>query len=174
MYQFLVRSEDEMVGTYLRFFTFRSREEIETLDAATRDHPERREAQRVLAHDLVALVHGEEEARRAEHASEVLFSEDIRDLDEATLLAVMEEAPSSAAAVGQPLVDVLIEAGLAKSRREARTFLGDGGVYVNNRKVPDAEATLSTADLLHGRYALLRRGKQSQHLLRISSGPRDG
>ena len=53
-------------------------------------------------------------------------------------------------------------------------FLDQGGVYVNNRKVPDAEATLSTADLLHGRYALLRRGKQSQHLLRVSSGPRGG
>ena len=174
MYQFLVRSEDEMVGTYLRYFTFRPRDEIDALDAATRDHPERREAQRVLAHDLVALVHGEDEARRAEHASEVLFSEDIRDLDEATLLAVMQEAPSSAAAVGQALVDVLVDAGLAKSRREARTFLDQGGVYVNNRKVADVDATVTPEDLLHGHYALVRRGKQSQHLLRVSSGPRGG
>ena len=174
MYQFLVRSEDEMVGTYLRYYTLRERDDIESLDAATREHPERREAQRALAHDVVALVHGDAEARKAEHASEVLFSEDVRDLDEATLLEVMQEAPSSAAAVGQPLVDVLVDAGLAKSRREARTFLDQGGVYLNNCKVGDVDTALSTSDLLHGRYALLRRGKQSQHLLRVSSGPRDG
>jgi tyrosyl-tRNA synthetase len=174
MYQFLVRSEDAMVGSYLRFYTFRSREEIEDLDRSTNEHPERREAHRALAHDVVALVHGEAEAARAEHASAVLFSEDVRELDEPTLLAVMEEAPSSAASDGQPLVEVLVDAGLARSRREARAFLKDGAVYLNNRKIADVEAALSTADLLHGRYALLRRGKQTQHLLRVSSGPRDG
>ena len=78
MYQFMVRSEDAMVGTYLRLFTFRDREEIEALDAATASHPERREAQRGLAHDVVALVHGEAEAEAAEHASSLLFSEDVR------------------------------------------------------------------------------------------------
>jgi tyrosyl-tRNA synthetase len=173
MYQFLLRSEDSVVGTYLRFFTFRPREEIEGLDAATREHPERRDAQRAVARDVVAMVHGEEEARQAEHASEVLFSEDIRDLPEQTLLDVMSDAPSSDAEPG-PLVDVLVATGLAKSRREARGFLEQGGVYVNNRKIADADASLSTADLLHGRYAVLRRGKGSPHLLRVSSDRRGG
>jgi len=174
MYQFLVRSEDAMVGTYLRLFTFRDREEIEALDAATASNPGQREAQRALAHDVVALVHGEAEAGAAEHASSLLFSEDVRSLGEGALLDVMAEAPSSEAEVGQPLVDILVSAGLASSRREARGFLTQGGVYLNNRKVTDPDRVLSADDLLHGRYALLRRGKSSQHLLRVSSGPRGG
>ena len=167
MYQFLVRSEDAVVGTYLRYFTFRSREEIDALDAATAEHPGRRDAQRALAHDVVALVHGEDEVRQAERASAALFSEDIRDLAEPTLLAVMAEGPSSDVAAGEPLVDVLVATGLAKSRREARVFLKDGGVYLNNRRIEDTEAVLAPADLLHGRYAVLRRGKSTQHLLRV-------
>jgi tyrosyl-tRNA synthetase len=173
MYQFLFRSEDAVVGAYLRYFSFRTREELEALDLATRDHPERREAQRVLAHDVVALVHGEEEARQAEHASAVLFSEDIRDLSEQTLLEVMADAPSSDVEPA-PLVDVLVATGLAKSRREARGFLEQGGVYLNNRKVADADASVSRADLLHDRYAILRRGKGSPHLLRVSDDRRGG
>jgi tyrosyl-tRNA synthetase len=173
MYQFFLRSEDAVVGTYLRYFTFRTREEIEALDAATREQPERREAQRALAHDVVALVHGEEEARQSEHASAVLFSEDIRDLSEQTLLDVMSDAPSSDVEPG-PLVDVLVATGLAKSRREARGFLERGGVYLNNRKVADADASLSRVDLLHDRYAILRRGKGSPHLLRVSDDQRGG
>jgi tyrosyl-tRNA synthetase len=173
MYQFLFRSEDAVVGTYLRFFTFRTREEIEALDVATREYAERREAQRILAHDVVALVHGEEEAQQAEHASAVLFSEDIRELSERTLLEVMADAPSSDVGPGS-LVDVLVATGLAKSRREARTFLVQGGVYLNNRKVADADASVSRADLLHDRYAILRRGKGSPHLLRFSDDQRGG
>jgi tyrosyl-tRNA synthetase len=103
----------------------------------------------------------------------VLFSEDIRDLPERTLLDVMADAPSSDVAPG-PLVDVLVATGLAKSRREARGFIEQGGVYVNNRRVTDVDATLSRADLLHGRYAVLRRGKGSPHLLRVSGDPRGG
>jgi len=176
MYQFFLRSEDAVVGRYLRYYTFRGRDEIEALDAETAAHPERRAAQQVLAHDVVALVHGEDEARQAERASAVLFSfsEDIRELPERTLLDVMEDAPSSDATVGQPLVDVAVAAGLAKSRGDARRVIEQGGLYVNNRRVADADATLSPDDLLHGRYAVLRRGKAAQCLVRVSPAPRGG
>jgi len=174
MYQFFLRSEDSVVGNYLRYYTFREREEVEALDTETAEHPERRAAQRALAHDVVALVHGEDEARQAERASAVLFSEEIRDLPEPTLLDVMEDAPSCEVSVGQALVDVAVAAGVARSRREARGFIEGGGLYVNNRRVEDPEASLSPGDLLHGRYAVLRRGKATQCLLRVSSGPRGG
>jgi len=172
MYQFLVRTEDAMVGTYLRYFTFRAREEIEALDAATAAEPGRRLAQRALAQDVVALVHGPEEAQRAEHASAVLFSEEIRDLDEATLLAVTAEAPSSvvdrpAVEAGIPIVDLLVQTGLEASRGSARRTLEQGGVYVNNRKVDGVDALLGVDDLLNGGYAVLRRGPRNQHLLRV-------
>ncbi len=171
MYQFFLRSEDAVVGSYLRYYTFRPRDEIEALDGDTAAHPERRAAQRALAHDVVALVHGEEEARQAERASAVLFSEEIRDLPERTLLEVLEDAPSSDAAVGEALVDVAAAAGITRSRSEARRVIEQGGLYLNNRRVEDAEVSLSSGDLLHGRYAVLRRGKATQCLLRVNPAP---
>ena len=169
MYQFLVRSEDAVVGSYLRFFTWLPRPRIEELDGATAERPEKREAQRVLAREVVELVHGKREADKAEHASSVLFSEEIAALDEATLVEVFAEAPSTT--LGRDpvaLVDVLATTGLAKSKSDARRHLEAGAVYVNNRKVSGVDATLDpSSDTLHGRYAVLRRGKASQHLLRF-------
>ncbi len=169
MYQFLVRSEDAVVGAYLRYFTWLTRDEIEALDAATAERPERREAQRTLAHSVTSLVHGRAEADRAEHASSVLFSEEIASLDEATLVDIFAEAPSTTLP-RRPvdLVDVLASSGLAKSKSDARRHLQAGAVYVNNRKVADVEGALDPGtDTLHGRYVVLRRGKAAQHLVRF-------
>ena len=169
MYQFFVRSDDAVVGSYLRYFTWLPRPRIEELDAATEATPERREAQRVLAWEVVALVHGKAEADRAEHASSVLFSEEIATLDEATLVDVFAEAPSTTLP-REPVavVDLLASTGLAKSKSDARRHLQAGAVYVNNRKLADVEAELDpAADTLHGRWAVLRRGKAAQHLLRF-------
>jgi tyrosyl-tRNA synthetase len=171
LYQFWVRSEDAMVGTYLRYFTFRSREEITALDDSTREHPERREAQRAVAHDVVELVHGTDEVRRAERATEVLFSEDISELDEPTLLSVMADVPSSevsrSALETMSILDLLVSSGLESSRGKARTTIQQGGAYLNNRKVGGEEAVLTRGDLLHDRYVVLRRGKANQHLVRV-------
>ena len=170
MYQFFVRSDDALVGAYLRYYTWLERGRIEELDEATLVRPEKREAQRALAWEVTALVHDEAEARKAEHASSVLFSEEIASLDEPTLVAVFAEAPSTT--MGRDavsLVDLLATTGLAKSKSDARRHLEAGAVYVNNRKVADVDAELDPAvdPLLHGRYAVLRRGKAAQHLLRF-------
>ena len=172
MFQFFLRSEDSVVGDYLRYYTFRTREEIEALDRETAEHPGRRAAPRALAYDVVAMVHGEDEARRSERASEVLFSEAIAELDEATLLGVLADAPSTDIArseVGEvEVVDLLVRTGLETSRGRARTTIEQGGASINNRKVASPDARLEASDLLHGRYAVLRKGKASQHLLRIT------
>jgi tyrosyl-tRNA synthetase len=169
MYQFFVRSEDAVVGSYLRYFTWLPQPRIQELDAATAAAPERREAQKVLAWEVVALVHGKAEADKAEHASSVLFSEEIAGLDEATLVDVFAEAPSTTLPrepVG--LVDVLASTGLAKSKSDARRHLEAGAVYVNNRKVAGVDAVLDpSSDSLHDRYVVLRRGKAAQHLVRF-------
>jgi tyrosyl-tRNA synthetase len=169
MYQFFVRSEDAVVGTYLRYYTWLPKDEIEALDEATAERPERREAQRALARQVTTLVHDEAEARRAEHASSVLFSEEIASLDEATLVDVFAEAPSTT--LGREpvaLVELLATTGLAKSKSDARRHLEAGAVYVNNRKVTEVDGKVDpTTDALHGRYVVLRRGKASQHLLRF-------
>ena len=170
-YQFLLQTEDAVVGAYLRYFTFLRHEEIADLDREVAERPQRRAAQRALAHDATALVHGEHEAGRAERASNALFGEEIADLDERTLLDVVGEAPSStvsreALTHGEvTLVDALTMSGLVSSRAEARRTIAQGGAYVNNRRVQDEGSALGPGDLLHDRYVVLRRGRRDYHLL---------
>ncbi len=171
LYQFLLQSDDAVAGTYLRYFTFLCHEEIEALDKETAERPERRAAQRALAREVCALVHGEEETLRAERASVALFGEEIASLDEPTFLDVIDDAPSSrvardAIARGDmSLVDAMAATGLLSSRGEARRVIAQGGAYVNNRRVDDADRVLGVADLLHGRYVVLRRGRRDVHVL---------
>jgi len=175
-YQFFLNTEDAKVGEYLRFFSFLGHEEISALDAETAAHPERRRAQRALASAVCDLVHGPAETEKAVRASEALFGEDVATLDADTLLDVFEDAPSSALAhqalgangtEGVSIVDALTDAGLCKSKGEARRLIESGGIYVNNKKVDSAERSLGTEDLLAGRFVLLRRGRRDYHLLRV-------
>ena len=163
-YQYFVRSEDAVVGQYLRYFTWLSRDEIESLDAATAERPERREAQRRLAREVTTLVHGAEEAAKAEHAAAVLFTDEIASLDEATLLSVLADAPSATVAAGASLVDALVATGLSGSKGDARRALQQKGAYVNGRQQGEDRA-LDRNDALHGRFVVLRRGKRELALV---------
>ncbi len=173
LYQHFVRSEDAVVGTYLRYFTFLSRQEILALDQATADHPERREAPRELARQVCTLVHGEHETERAERAAAALFGGEVSELDERSLLEVFADAPSTQMARnrldggGLPLVDLLVEIGV-KSKSQARTVIEQGGVYVNNRREDEVDTTLAAADLVAGHYLLVRRGKKNYHLVNFA------
>ncbi len=170
-YQFLLHTEDAVVGAYLRYFTFLDHGEIADLDAQTAEHPQRRVAQRALAHEVTVLVHGAEETSRAERASRALFGEEIASLDERTLLDVVGEAPSSTVARDAlvrgeiTVVDALASSGLVSSRGEARRAVAQGGAYVNNRRVEGEERALGPDDLLCDRYVVLRRGRRDYHLL---------
>jgi tyrosyl-tRNA synthetase len=173
LYQFFVNTDDAVVGTYLRYFTFLDHDEITALDQATADHPERREAARALARSVVALVHGDGEVAKADRASAALFSEEIATLSEETLLDVVDDAPSSPIARaalrdgGVALVDALVDAGLCSSKGDARRTITQGGAYVNNRKADDTDVTLGIDALLHDRYIVLRKGRRQYHLLRV-------
>ncbi len=172
LYQFFFNTEDAVVGQYLRYFTFLGHDQITALDAETAEHPERRAAQRALAREVCALVHGSAEVERAERASKALFAEEIALLDETTLLDVVDDAPSSIIArasveVGLELVGVLVGTGLVTSRSEARRAITQGGVYLNNAKELDERRMIGSDDLLHDRYALLRRGRRDYHVLRV-------
>jgi tyrosyl-tRNA synthetase len=174
LYQFFLRTEDEVVGTYLRYFTFLSHDAIVELDAATTEHPERRDAQRELARQVCTLVHGPEETERAEEAAAALFGEGIARLDERSLLEVFAEAPSTTLARarlddgGVSLVDLLAETGVLPSKSRARATVEQGGVYVNNRRERDVERAIHPDDLIVGRYVVLRRGKRDYHLVSFS------
>ena len=162
-YQFWLNAEDAKVADYLRVFTFRGREEIEALEAATRDRPQAREAQRALARDVTSLVHGEDSTRRVEEASQALFGRgELAGLDAGTLRDAVRELPSAMVAAGEyPVVDLLAATGLVQSKSAARRAIAEGGAYVNNVKVDGEDATVGSADLLHGRWILLRRGRKS-------------
>jgi tyrosyl-tRNA synthetase len=174
LYQFFLRSEDAVVGLYLRYFTFLPHDEILALDAATAEHPERREAHRVLARQVCSLIHGDDETARAELAAAALFGGDLSSLDERTLLDVFADAPSSdmpsgrLEGPGELLVDLLAETGLVKSKSQARTTVSQGGAYVNNGREDDVDRRVTRRDLVAGRYLVLRRGKKDHHLIRFA------
>ncbi len=173
LYQFFLAVEDAVVGSYLRYFTFLDLEEIEALDLSTAQQPQARAAQRALAAAVIDLIHGPTERMAAQEASRALFGGSVASLDEATLLEVIEEAPATTLSAHRldeaPLVvDVMTECGLVASKSEARRALEQGGVFVNDQPVTGIDAALTRADLLHGRYVVLRKGKRSYHLLTVS------
>jgi tyrosyl-tRNA synthetase len=173
LYQYFLRSEDEVVGTYLRYFTFLDHEAILALDESTATHPERREAHHELARQVCTLVHGKAETDRAEQASAALFGEGVALLDEATLLDVFVEAPSTTLpwtrldGAGLSLVDLLVQTGLEASKSRANKTVEQNGAYLNNRRASDPERLLGRDDLVAGRYLVLRKGKRNYHLVQF-------
>jgi tyrosyl-tRNA synthetase len=165
-YQFLINRTDAEVPSLLRIFTFRSREEIEALERATAQRPTARAAQRALAQDVTALVHGEQQLARVVTASQALFGQgDLRDLDEGTLAAALAEVPRVTIKAGAdglpPVADLMAETGIVPSKSEARRVIAEGGAYLNNVKATDLDGRPSLADLLCDRFLVLRRGKRT-------------
>jgi len=164
-YQFWLNSDDRDVISLLKYYTFRSREEIADLEQQTEEKPFLRAAQRALADDVTTLVHGAEETERIKAASAALFGGgELTGLDPATLGAALREAGAVQVkrADGLPsVVDLLVESGLSKSKGEARRTIGEGGAYLNNVRVEDPEQVPADGDLIGGSWLVLRRGKKN-------------
>lgn len=167
-YQYFVNTADADVVKYLRWFTFLDREELAELEQATAERPHAREAQRRLAAEMTTLVHGEENTKAVQLASQALFGRgELRDLDESTLGAALRETAVDGEVAriepGAPntIVDLLVATGLSESRGAARRTVNEGGASVNNQKIADLEWTPSEADYLHGHWLVVRRGKRN-------------
>ncbi|MFL1407647.1 tyrosine--tRNA ligase [Marinobacter sp. M1N3S26] len=161
-YQYWLNAADADVVAWLKIFTFRTREEIDELAAAVRERPGAREAQRTLAGDVTTLVHGADATEAVVAVSRALFGRgELGTLDADTLGAATAELPRADVTVGTPVLDAFVDAGLVASRAAGRRAIGEGGAYVNNVKVGTEDAVLTSEDLLHGRYAVLRRGKKT-------------
>ena len=170
-YQYFLNTADADVVRYLRWFSFLEREEIDELEASTRDKPHLRAAQKRLAEEMTTLVHGVAATESVQAAAQALFGRgELDGLDEATLAAALEDAGAVEIAPGSPttIVDLLVASGLSESKGAARRAVGEGGAYVNNERVSDPEWTPSSGDLLHGKWLVLRRGKKSFAGVRIS------
>jgi len=189
-YQFWLNVADAEVPGLLRVFTFRTRAEIEDLERRTAEQPKARAGQRVLAEDITTLVHGAGACQRVIAASRALFGQgDLAEIDERTLADAFAEAPhtevflrtDAPGASGRPLAavpgpggrggpggggippvaDLMALTGIVASKSAARRTIAEGGAYLNNRKVTSADAVPGPADLLHGRYLIVRRGKRT-------------
>ncbi|MFI0796170.1 tyrosine--tRNA ligase [Micromonospora rubida] len=161
-YQFWLNADDRDVVRYLRYFSFRPREEIEQLEKETAERPAARLAQRALAEELTTLVHGEREMAQAVAASQALFGRgSLDELTPETLRAALTEAGLVHLTELPDIAGLLKESGLVPSMKEARRVIAEGGAYVNNSRITEVDATVATEDLLHGRYLVLRRGKKS-------------
>ncbi|MFC8411869.1 tyrosine--tRNA ligase [Arthrobacter sp. NPDC057259] len=169
-YQFWLNTADADVAARLKVFTFLSRAEIEALEASVAERPFAREGQRKLAYEVTSLVHGVEATEKVIAASAAVFGGgELAGLDADTLRAATAELPSAtvpASSLG--IIDLLVATGLAESKSAARRTVGEGGAYVNNVKVTDPDAVVSDAELLHGRYLLLRRGKKNLATVEVS------
>jgi tyrosyl-tRNA synthetase len=171
-YQFWVQTQDADVGTYLRYFSFKSLSEIEALEASVRTQPEKREAQQALAREMVEMVHGQQALASAEEATQILFGADPTKASAETLQEIAGSIPNWSLAKdclqsGVALIDVLAESGLCQSKGQARKDIDGGGISVNNSKVTDAVSTLSSQHCLAGNYILLRKGKKNYLLVLV-------
>jgi tyrosyl-tRNA synthetase len=170
-YQYWIQTDDRDVGRFLRYFTFLSLEEIEAIEKAHHEQPEKREGQRRLAWEVTTLVHGQGAAESIIRASEILFGGSLTGITERDLLTASAEMPLTKCArtLPLPLVDLLVDAGLCKSKSMARKDLKGGGIYVNNTRAQDENASLSEEHLLFEQYILLRKGKKNYHLFQLTS-----
>jgi tyrosyl-tRNA synthetase len=170
-YQFWLNTDDRDAIMYLKFFTWLSQEEIAELAESLQIEPEKRRAQKQLARQVTALVHGETELDKALRASEVLFGREISGLTVDELFDIFADVPSTELEKSQldgfTITDALVLSGLAPSKGEARRLVQGGGVCVNNRRVSDPRQTISTSDLIDGQVFVLRKGAKNYHLLKI-------
>jgi tyrosyl-tRNA synthetase len=166
-YQFWLNVEDADVIDRLKVFTFLSKAEIEALAQQVASAPHLREAQRALALEVTSLVHSPEAANGAIQASKALFGQaELTELSETDLLSALAELPSTKAAKGASIAQLLVETGLEASVSAARRAIKEGGVYLNNEKVTDEGALFE--QVLVGNCAVLRRGKKTLAALYLS------
>ena len=165
-YQFWLNAADADAVPFLRFFTLLDATEIAAVEAAARAHPQRREAQSLLASEVTRLVHGDAALRSAQRISTALFGGDVRALSREDIEQLERDGiGSSPIAAGAGLLEALVAAGLAASNGAARRLVQGGGVGINGAPANEPTLRLDAAAALHGRYFLLRRGRKHWHLL---------
>ena len=173
-YQFWLGTDDRDVENYLKWFTSMGQEEVSALVLEGEGRPGARIAQRALAQAVTTMVHGAEATEAAERAGKALFGGDLSALDASALDEVFEEAPSIEVeasrfqGVGVGVTDLLVEAGLASSKGDAKRAVQGGGVRVGDEKVADVNRSLTVQDAIDGRVVVLRKGKKSVALVRLA------
>ena len=164
IYQYLINSDDSKVLEYLKVFTFLTKEQIDDIYAQHMAAPEKRIAQKTLAWEIVKDLHGKEEADNAVQVSEKLFAGDFKGLAVKDILTGMKGVPTFKFEADAPLVDVLVNNGMASSKREAREFIKNNAISVNGEVVNDETKVITKDMALEGKVIIFRRGKKKYYL----------
>jgi tyrosyl-tRNA synthetase len=163
-FQYWLNTDDKDVINFLKVFSFKSHEEIASLEIKHSENPGLREAHRELARELTALVHSPDIAVRVEEAAKALFGQgDLAQLDLPTLTSALSELPRTTVSSGQEIptwVDLIAATGVVDSKSAARRIVKEGGAYLNNEKISGEDFRPSKTDFLCGKYAVLRKGKR--------------
>lgn len=168
-YQFWLNQDDRDVIKYLKYFTFLSKEEIAALEEKVKAQPEKREAQRRLAQEVVAFVHGKEAVKEAEHISAALFTGDVKDLTASEIEQGFKNMPSVEVTNAKTnLVEWLVDiTKIEPSRRQAREDIKNGAIYINGQRVQDVDYELDPSQSFDGKFVIVRRGKKRYFLARV-------
>ncbi len=164
LYQYLINTDDEMVISYLKVFTFLSVEEIESLEQSNREHPELREAHQALAREIIKDLHGEKEYQRALELSQVLFSGDVSKLSSKEIEIVFCGMPVFSLEKDSNIVDLLVNNGIVTSKREARELISSNSITLNGGKVDSIDQVVTKECALEDKYIIIRRGKKKYYL----------
>ena len=168
LYQYLINSDDKCVIDYLKKLTFLSKEEIEEIEAKHNEAPELRMAQKTLAHEVITFLHGEEEYEKALKTSEALFTGNVKELSIKDIEVGLKGVPNFEIEEGTALIDVLVNNGIASSRREAREFLTAGSISLNGDKVTDENMPVTKDLAIEGQIIVVKRGKKKNYIVKFN------
>ncbi|MBU5212594.1 tyrosine--tRNA ligase [Heyndrickxia oleronia] len=167
-YQFWINTADADVVKYLKYFTFLSRDEIEKLEKAVEEEPHLRHAQKALAEEMTRLIHGEDSLKQAIKITDALFSGEVKNLTAEEIKQGFKDVPSfnfsNSEEIG--LVDLLVEAKISPSKRQAREDIQNGAVYINGDRNTDVQYVLGEQDRIEEQFTIIRRGKKKYYLIR--------
>ena len=164
LYQYLVNVDDSMVISYLKIFTFLSKEEIDELAIKNNEHPELREAHKALAREIITDLHGKEEYEKALKISECLFKGNIKELDTKDILVGFKDVPHFEVEENIKVIDLIVNGKVASSKREAREFINSGAIYINGDKVEDENMTITKDIALDNKILVIKRGKKKNYI----------
>lgn len=167
LYQYLINVDDELVIDYLKIFTFLSKEEIEALDEENKNHPEMRNAHKILAREIITDLHGKEAYEEAVEISESLFKGDIKKLNANEIETAFKGLTPYRITEEKNIVDLLTEADICKSKREAREFITNGSITLNGEKIENIDFLVNKNVAIEQKYVVIRRGKKKYYIIKF-------
>ena len=164
LYQYLINTDDKMVESYLKIFTFLSLEEIEKIVQKHQKEPHLRIGQKTLAYEIIKHLHGKEESEKAIRISEALFSGNINNLTGEEIKVGFKGVPHFEFEEKVKLLDLLVEQKIVSSKREARELITNNAISINGVIINDLEKEIEKEDAIEEEIIVIRRGKKKYYV----------